>query len=103
MVGKIMTTRSELVGQLGKKMPHLRSAEVEAAVGCMIECIADALARGERIEIRGFGGFSLHLRAPRLARNPKTGETVQLPAKAVVHFKPGKNMRDRANHPALGD
>jgi integration host factor subunit beta len=98
-----MTTRSELVERLGNKMPHLGKAEVEAAVGSIIGHITEGLARGERIEVRGFGGFCLHLRPPRRARNPKTGETVQLPAKAVVHFKPGKDMRVRANNSALGD
>lgn len=97
-----MTTRSELVELLGKKMPHLGKTEVEAAVCCIIGHITEGLARGERIEVRGFGGFCLHLRPPRPARNPKTGETVQLPAKAVVHFKPGKDMRDRANNPGFG-
>jgi integration host factor subunit beta len=59
--------------------------------------MAAAFVQGERIEIRGFGGFDLHHRAPRCARNPKTGEAVQLPAKVVLHFKPGKDMKDRVN------
>ena len=57
----------------------------------------DAIAKGERIEIRGFGSFDLHHRAPRVARNPRTGETVNSPAKTAVHFKPGKDMKDRGN------
>ena len=59
--------------------------------------MADALVQGKRIEIRGFGSFDLHCRPPRIARNPKTGEAINLPAKVVVHFKPGKEMRDRVN------
>ena len=59
--------------------------------------MANALAQGQRIEIRGFGGFDLHHRAPRRARNPMTGEAVQLPAKVALHFKPGKDMKDRVN------
>jgi integration host factor subunit beta len=59
--------------------------------------MADALVQGERVEIRGFGSFDLHHRPPRIGRNPKTGETVNLPAKVAVHFKPGKDMRDRVN------
>jgi integration host factor subunit beta len=70
---------------------------VELAVNCLLKHMADALVQGERIEIRGFGGFDLHHRAPRIARNPMTGEAVQLPAKVVLHFKPGKEMKDRVN------
>ena len=59
--------------------------------------MADALIQGERIEIRGFGGFDLHHRLPRIARNPKTGEAVQVSTKVVIHFKPGKDLKDRVN------
>ena len=71
--------------------------DVELSLSCILEQMADALAQGERIEIRGFGSFDLHHRAPRIARNPKTGEVVNLPAKVAVHFKPGKEMRDRVD------
>ena len=67
------------------------------AVNCLLKHMADALVQGERIEIRGFGSFDLHHRPPRIARNPKTGEAVNLPAKVAIHFKPGKEMRDRVN------
>ena len=97
-----MTTRSELIGRLGQKMPHLAKAKVEAAVDCILGQITESMISGERIEIRGFGGFSVNLRPPRQARNPKTGEAVQLPAKSVVHFKPGKDMRERVNQPDFG-
>jgi integration host factor subunit beta len=89
--------KSELVHALSEKLPELQIKDVELALNCMLNQMTDALAQGERIEIRGFGSFDLHHRAPRIARNPKTGEAVDLPAKVVVHFKPGKEMRNRAN------
>ena len=89
--------KSELVRALNEKLPDLQAKDVELAVNCMLEQMVNALANGERIEIRGFGTFSKHQRAPRLARNPKTGESFNLPATTVVHFKPGKAMRDRVN------
>lgn len=89
--------RSELVQALCHKLPELNTRDVELAVNCMIEHMADTLQSGGRIEIRDFGSFSLRQRPPRLARNPKTGEPVALPAKTVVHFKPGKEMRDRVD------
>ena len=70
---------------------------MELAVKTIIEQMSQTLASGERIEIRGFGSFSLHYREPRLGRNPKTGETVELSGKYVPHFKPGKEMRERVN------
>ena len=70
---------------------------MELAVNCLLKHMADALIQGERIEIRDFGSFNLHYRTPRIARNPKTGAAVKLPAKVVVHFKPGKDMKDRVN------
>ena len=89
--------KSELVRALNEKLPDLQARDAELAVNCILEQMVNALANGERIEIRGFGAFSKHQRAPRLARNPKTGEAFKLPAKTVVHFKPGKAMRDRVN------
>jgi integration host factor subunit beta len=90
-------TKSELVRALSEKLPELQQRDVELAVNCMLEQMTKALEDGERIEIRGFGSFNIHQRPPRLARNPKTGESVDLPAKTVVHFKPGKQMRDRVD------
>src|SRR5664280_2055264 len=90
-------TKSELVRALSEKLPELRQRDVELAVNCMLEQMTKALEDGERIEIRGFGSFNIHQRPQRLARNPKTGESVDLPAKTVVHFKPGKQMRDRVD------
>ena len=72
-------------------------SNVELAVKCIIEQICQALASGERIEIRGFGSFSLHFRPPRMGRNPKTGDSVALSSKYVPHFKPGKELRDRVD------
>jgi len=89
--------KSELVRALNNKLPDHQLDDVELAVNCLLKYMADALVRGERIEIRGFGSFNLHHRAPRIARNPKTGETIELSTKTVVHFKPGKEMRDQVN------
>ena len=90
-------TKSELIEILAKKQPQLAYKDVELAVKTMIEHMGTNLANGERIEIRGFGSFSLHYRPPRTGRNPKTGDSVALGAKYVPHFKPGKEMRERVN------
>lgn len=90
-------TKSELIEALAKKQPHLALKDVELAVKCIIEKMNQALSSGKRIEIRGFGSFSLHKRSPRMGRNPKTGETVALSEKHVPHFKPGKELRDRVD------
>jgi integration host factor subunit beta len=90
-------TKSELIERLAAEQTHLSQADVELAVRAMLEQLSRALAEGERIEIRGFGSFSLHYRPPRMGRNPKTGEPVALPGKHVPHFKPGKALRERVN------
>ena len=90
-------TKSELIEMLIDQQPHLPVKEVELAVKAMLEHMSEALANGERIEIRGFGSFSLHSRAPRIGRNPKTGESVELGSKYVPHFKPGKELRELVN------
>lgn len=90
-------TKSELIDALAQKLNHLTYKDVEFAVKAIIEQMAQTLATGGRIEIRGFGSFSLHHRPPRMGRNPKTGEPVPLPSKHVPHFKPGKELRDRVN------
>jgi len=89
--------KSELVRVLQGQFAALQQRDVALAMNCMLEQMVNALANGERIEIRGFGVFTMHQRPPRLTRNPKTGEAVNLPAKTAVHFKPGKAMRDRVN------
>ncbi|RZQ56900.1 integration host factor subunit beta [Pseudidiomarina tainanensis] len=91
-------TKSELITQLTKLYPELSPRQVEDAVKELIEQMAQYMASGGRIEIRGFGSFSLHYRAPREGRNPKTGEKVQLEAKHVPHFKPGKELRERVDN-----
>jgi integration host factor subunit beta len=90
-------TKSELIERLIDAHPQLSVKDVELAVKTMLDHMTEALSEGERIEIRGFGSFSLHYRAPRMGRNPKTGESVPLPAKYVPHFKPGKELRDQVN------
>ncbi len=90
-------TKSELIELIAAKQQHLAHRDVELAVKTVLERMSDALANGERIEIRGFGSFCLHHRPPRIGRNPKTGEPVALPGKHVPHFKPGKQMRERVN------
>lgn len=90
-------TKSELIEILAQKQKQLAFKDVELAVKTMLEHMAQTLANGDRIEIRGFGSFSLHYRPPRVGRNPKTGDSVTLDAKHVPHFKPGKEMRERVN------
>ncbi|QKT04786.1 integration host factor subunit beta [Ectothiorhodospiraceae bacterium 2226] len=91
-------TKSELIENLARAHSQLAYKDVELAVKTMLEHMTQTLANGDRIEIRGFGSFSLHYRPPRVGRNPKTGDTVSLPAKHVPHFKPGKEMRERVNN-----
>jgi integration host factor subunit beta len=91
-------TKSDLIDNLSRNQGHLAYKDVELAVKSLIEMMSSALSNGERIEIRGFGSFSLHYRPPRTGRNPKSGEKVDLPGKYVPHFKPGKELRDRANN-----
>lgn len=90
-------TKSELIELLVRKQSQLGYRDVELAVKTMLEHMGQTLATGERIEIRGFGSFSLHYRPPRVGRNPKSGDPVSLPAKYVPHFKPGKELRERVN------
>ncbi len=90
-------TKSELIEAIASKQIQLSAKDVELAVKTILEHMSEALAAGERIEIRGFGSFSLHFREPRRGRNPKTGDAVQLAGKYVPHFKPGKELRERVN------
>ena len=90
-------TRSELIDSLAARFPQLTAQDAEVAVKELLDALTGALIQGQRIEIRGFGSFSLNYRQPRTARNPKTGEKVDVPAKYVPHFKPGKELRDRVD------
>ena len=89
--------KSELIEILARRRSDIHYRDVELAVKTLLEQMSDSLARGERIEIRGFGSFSLHFRPPRIGRNPKTGDSVALPGKHVPHFKPGKELRERVD------
>lgn len=90
-------TKSELIEAIARGQGPLAPKDIELAVKCLLDQMSAALASGERIEIRGFGSFSLHYRPPRIGRNPKTGESVALSGKHVPHFKPGLELRDRVN------
>jgi len=90
-------TKSELIDLLTQRQGHLKAEDVDMAVKSLLEMMGGSLAHGERIEIRGFGSFSLHYRPPRTGRNPKTGDAVALPGKHVPHFKPGKELRERVS------
>ena len=87
-------TKSELIELIAAKQKHLPAKDVELAVKQILEIMSDALAQGSRIEIRGFGSFSINRRPPRMGRNPRSGEQVPIPEKLVPHFKPGKALRE---------
>ena len=90
-------TRSELINRLADRFPQLVAKDAEFAVRTILDAMAETLADGRRIEIRGFGSFALSHRPPRVGRNPKSGETVMVPEKRVPHFKPGKHLRERVD------
>lgn len=90
-------TKSDLIQLIANKQDQLTYKDIEIAVKKILDYMASALQNGHRIEIRGFGSFSLRFRAPRVGRNPKTGESVVLPGKYVPHFKPGKALRERVD------
>lgn len=90
-------TKSELIEALAVSYPQLAVRDMDLAVKTMLDAMTDALVQGQRIEIRGFGSFSLSQRAPRVGRNPKTGEQVEVPGKRVPHFKAGKELRERVD------
>ena len=90
--------RSEIIDMLAAEHPQFSHRDVELAVNYIMDRLANALIRGERIEIRGFGSFSLRHRAPRVGRNPKTGEAIHVEDKHVPHFKPGKELKARVDY-----
>lgn len=90
-------TKSEMIAKLATRFPQLVAKDAELAVKMILDTIGKSLAQGQRIEIRGFGSFGLNFRPPRVGRNPKSGDRVQVPAKYVPHFKAGKELRDRVD------
>lgn len=90
-------TKSELIAKLAARFPQLVAKDTDYAVKMVIDAMSDALARGDRIEIRGFGSFALNYRPPRVGRNPKSGDKVLVPEKYVPHFKAGKELRERVD------
>lgn len=99
-------TKSELMARLAELFAErnadseLQAKDIEYSVKVLVDTMTRALAKGQRIEIRGFGSFDLNERKSRVGRNPKTGESVTVPAKHVPHFKPGKELRERVDYPA---
>ena len=90
-------TKSELIAALAARYPQLAARDTDYAVKTVLDAMTRALAGGQRIEIRGFGSFSLSRRSPRIGRNPKSGEQVLVPGKQVPHFKAGKELRERVD------
>ena len=90
-------TKSELIAQLAERFPQLVAKDADYAVKMILDAMSEALAKGDRIEIRGFGSFSLNYRPPRVGRNPKSGDKVSVPEKWVPHFKAGKELRERVD------
>jgi integration host factor subunit beta len=90
-------TKSELIAKLAARFPQLVAKDAELAVKMILDAMGKSLAQGQRIEIRGFGSFGLNHRPPRIGRNPKSGDRVQVPEKFVPHFKAGKELRDRVD------
>ncbi|MEE6206840.1 MAG: integration host factor subunit beta [Alphaproteobacteria bacterium] len=90
-------TRSELIEKIAAQMPNLTVKDIEGIVNVVFEKLTNALAAGDRIEIRGFGAFSVRTRKPRVAINPKNKAKVEVPSKNIIHFKTGKELHDRLN------
>lgn len=93
-------TKSELIDRLASKLPHLTHRDVDLSVRAMLDLMSRHLAEGGRIEVRGFGSFSVRFRPSRMGRNPRTGAAAALPDKYVVHFKAGRELRERADRGA---
>ncbi|MBM09504.1 MAG: integration host factor subunit beta [Magnetovibrio sp.] len=90
-------TKSELITRLAEANPHLYQRDVERIVSAIFEEITDALSRGDRVELRGFGAFSVKARGARIGRNPRTGESVSVAEKFIPYFKTGKQLREKLN------
>ena len=95
-------TKSELIARLAERFPQLVAKDADYAVKMMLDALTAALVRSDRIEIRGFGSFALNYRPPRVGRNPKSGDKVQVPEKYVPHFKAGKELRERVDYGSEG-
>ena len=91
-------TKSELIARLAERFPQLVAKDADYAVKMILDALTAALVRSDRIEIRGFGSFALNYRPPRVGRNPKSGDKVQVPEKHVPHFKAGKELRERVDY-----
>jgi len=89
-------TKSELIERLARRYPEMVAKDVDIAVKTILDSMCDNLFEGKRVEVRGFGSFALNYRPPRIGRNPKSGVIVKVPAKYIPHFKPGKELRERA-------
>jgi integration host factor subunit beta len=90
-------TKSDLIARLAERFPQLVAKDADFAVKMILDALSESLLKGDRIEIRGFGSFSLNYRPPRIGRNPKSGERVRVPEKWVPHFKAGKELRERVD------
>lgn len=90
-------TKSDMIARLAERFPQLVAKDADFAVKMILDALSEALAKGDRIEIRGFGSFSLNYRPPRVGRNPKSGDKVSVPEKWVPHFKAGKELRERVD------
>ncbi len=90
-------TKSDLIARLAERFPDLVAKDADFAVKMILDALSEALVKGDRIEIRGFGSFSLNYRPPRVGRNPKSGDKVSVPEKWVPHFKAGKELRERVD------
>jgi len=95
-------TKSELIARLAERFPQLVAKDADYAVKMILDALTSSLVKGDRIEIRGFGSFALNYRPPRIGRNPKSGDKVQVPEKYVPHFKAGKELRERVDYRAEG-
>jgi len=94
-------TKSDLIARLAERFPQLVAKDADFAVKMILDALSEALVKGDRIEIRGFGSFSLNYRPPRVGRNPKSGDKVSVPEKWVPHFKAGKELRERVDRALL--
>ena len=90
-------TKSDLIARLAERFPQLVAKDADFAVKMILDALSEALVKGDRIEIRGFGSFSVNRRSPRIGRNPRSGESVMIPEKRVPHFKPGKALREQVD------